>query len=318
MLPFALPVDVALARPVTAFPSSDGLSLEPKWDGWRAVLRTGPSPGVFSRHGTDLTRAMADVAHRAGRMPDAVLDGELLAVTDDGRVSFGLLQSRAGKRPRPGAGFSVVFVAFDLLATGANGTDLRRLPYRERREQLVSLLGEAPAGIRPTPATGDEQGALAWVGALGGGIEGVVAKPVEGLYLPRYGSGWTKWRRQHTTDAVITGITAAADPGRQAAVLSRPDAEGRLRPVGVSLPLPSGLRRELVPLLRPAGDRLAELPGTVGGLPGSPPITYLPVVPEVVVEIVTDQERPEFGRYRHRPRIVRRRTNLTPDLLLPA
>ncbi|MFB8243275.1 hypothetical protein ACFC58_42750 [Kitasatospora purpeofusca] len=73
----------------------------------------------------------------------------------------------------------------------------------------------------------------------------------------------------------------------------------------MSLPLPAPLRAELAGLLRPAGDRLAELPGTVGGLPGSPPIPYLPVAPEIVVEVLADQDRPEFGRYRHRPRVTR-------------
>ncbi|ARF82481.1 hypothetical protein ACIG0C_30805 [Kitasatospora aureofaciens] len=314
MLPFDLPVDVALGRPVTDFPSGGGLSLEPKWDGWRALLRTGPDSRVFSWHGTDLTRAMADVAHTARRLPEAVYDGELLAVTDDGTVSFTLLQTSAGKGPKPGAGFSVVFVAFDLLATGNDTTDLRGQAYRERRERMLALLDGAPAGIRPTPATGDDHGALAWVGSLGGAIEGVVAKPLGRPDLPRYGSAWTKWRRRHTADAVITGITAAANPNQQAAVLSRPDTDGRLRAVGVSLPLTPELRRELAPQLHPAADdQLAELPGTVGGLPGSPPVSYLPVVPEIVVEILVDQDRPEFGRYRHRPQIVRVRAGPTPN-----
>ncbi|MFJ2582811.1 hypothetical protein [Kitasatospora aureofaciens] len=78
----------------------------------------------------------------------------------------------------------------------------------------------------------------------------------------------------------------------EAAVLAQPDAHGRLRLVGVSLPLSPELRRELVTLLRPLGDQLAELPGTVGGLPGSPPVSYLPVAPEVVVEVLADQDRP--------------------------
>ncbi|MFD8781266.1 hypothetical protein [Kitasatospora sp. NPDC059599] len=291
------------------------LSLEK--DGWRALLRTGPTARVFSRHGADLTRAMSDVAQSAEQVPEAVLDGELLAVTTDGRVSFGLLQSRAGKGPKPGSGFTVVFVAFDLLATGRDGRDLRSLPYLDRRRRLLDLLDGAPTGIQPTPASGTDAGALAWVGALGGAIEGVVAKPTN-PYLPRYGSGWTKWRRRHTTEAVITGITAAANPNQQAAVLAKPDTTGQLRPVGVSLPLEPALRSHLASLLEPVGDQLAELPGTVGGLPGSPPVTYLPVVPQVVVEILTDQDHPEFGRYRHRPRIVRHGADLTPDLLAPA
>jgi hypothetical protein len=75
--------------------------------------------------------------------------------------------------------------------------------------------------------------------------------------------------------------------------------------VGVSLPLGQAVRRELLPLLRPAGDTEAELPGTVGGLPGADPVRYRPVVPEVVVEIEAEQIGPrEFGRFWHRPRVL--------------
>ncbi|MFJ9460817.1 hypothetical protein ACIRST_37835 [Kitasatospora sp. NPDC101447] len=120
-------------------------------------------------------------------------------------------------------------------------------------------------------------------------------------------------------DAVITLVrvnTPSVTPATQAAVLSRPGHDGRLRPVAVSLPLGRDLRGALAPLPHPASDH-AELPGTVGGLPGSPPIPYLPVRPEVVVEIETDQAQPEFGRYRHRPRITRVRAELHPMQLTP-
>ncbi|WP_409467369.1 hypothetical protein [Streptomyces sp. HC307] len=53
----------------------------------------------------------------------------------------------------------------------------------------------------------------------------------------------------------------------------------------------------------------------MGGLPGADPVRYLPVKPEVVVEIDVDQERLEFGRYRHRPRVRRVRGDLAPDLV---
>jgi hypothetical protein len=82
----------------------------------------------------------------------------------------------------------------------------------------------------------------------------------------------------------------------------------------VSLPLARRLREVVAPLLHPAGE-VRELPGTVGGLPGAAPVRYRPVEPEVVVEIEVDQQRLEFGRYRHRPRVLRVRGDLTPALL---
>ncbi|MEV4190720.1 hypothetical protein [Streptomyces toxytricini] len=121
-----------------------------------------------------------------------------------------------------------------------------------------------------------------------------------------------KWRRRHTAEAVVIGVTGTA-PARQALVLGRMWA-GRMRAVGVSLPVGDRLRAAVAPLLHPTGEQIRALPGTIGGLPGAEPIPYLPVMPEVVVEIEADG-RLEFGRYRHRPRVRRVRGDLTLDRL---
>ncbi|MEV7190098.1 hypothetical protein [Kitasatospora sp. NPDC093102] len=55
----------------------------------------------------------------------------------------------------------------------------------------------------------------------------------------------------------------------------------------------------------------------MGGLPGSPPVAFPTVKPEVVVEIETD-ERAEFARYRHRPKVKRVRGDLSPERLVRA
>ncbi|MFF4409873.1 ATP-dependent DNA ligase [Streptomyces sp. NPDC001404] len=311
MTPFDLPAPLALARAVEVIPDRPGMGLEPKWDGWRAEIHTG-SGRVWSRHGTDLTRPFSDVAEAAAALPDAVLDGELVAVLDDGRgVAFDRLQSRAGGRgPRAGADFSVHVAVFDVLAVG--DTDLRPRPYTERRAELLRVLAGGPATLRAVPSTEDVQEARAWVGALGG-VEGVVGKPADGRYVAGRGSGWVKWRQRHSTEAVVLGVTGTA-PAEQAVVLGRRRA-GQMQAVGVSLPLGNRLRRDVAPLLHATGSAIRELAGTVGGLPGAAPVRYLPVVPEVVVEIEVDQEKLEFGRYRHRPRVRRVRGDLTSDMV---
>ncbi|MFG2910935.1 hypothetical protein ACGF13_38545 [Kitasatospora sp. NPDC048286] len=201
---------------------------------------------------------------------------------------------------------------FDALA---DDNDLRPLPYLERRRRLLALLEIAPAAIWPVPMTDDLDQAQAWFGSLGGGVEGCVLKPANSRYTAGYSSGWRKFRVTTTAEAVVVGIVPGSSPTRQAAVLAQPDARGRLRPVGISLPLDQAQRSELAPLLHPAGSDLTELPGTVGGLPGSPPVVFLPVEPEVVVEIETD-ERAEFARYRHRPKVKRVRGDLSPEHLV--
>ncbi|MEU2453970.1 ATP-dependent DNA ligase [Streptomyces sp. NPDC012765] len=311
MPPFILPVPLALARAVDAVPEGPSWSLEAKWDGWRCCVHTS-SGRVWSRHGTDLTRAFSDVGAAAAALPDAVLDGELVAVLADGSgVAFDRLQSRAGGRgPRRGADFTIQVAVFDVLAVGE--VDWRPRPYAERRSELLRLLDGGPAALRPVPATSSAEEALAWVGALSG-VEGIVGKPVSGRYVDGLRSGWVKWRQRHTTEAVVIGVTGST-PATQALVLGRPSG-GRMRAVGVSLPVGERLRAALAPLLRATEERERQLPGTVGGLPGADPVRYRPVEPDVVVEIDVDQERLEFGRYRHRPRVKRVRGDLVPKLL---
>jgi ATP-dependent DNA ligase len=175
----------------------------------------------------------------------------------------------------------------------------------------LDLLDNGPPAIRPVPVTDDVATALDWVGALNG-VEGIVMKPNR-PYVAGRNSGWLKWRQIHTSEAAVLGVSGRT-PATQCLVLGLPHPAGRMRAVGVSLPLGQAVRHELLPLLRPAGDTEAELPGSVGGLPGSDPVRYRPVIPDVVVEIEADRPLPrEFGRFRHRPRVLRVRGDMTVD-----
>ncbi|MFE3560191.1 hypothetical protein ACFXKW_35845 [Streptomyces sp. NPDC059193] len=304
MTRLVLPLPLALCKPVDRIVTP--AFLEAKLDGWRCQIRCGAGR-LWSRHGTDLTDRFSDIARASRELPDCVLDGELVAVLDSGEVAFTRLQTRSSRGPRLSADFSVHFAAFDALAVG--DTDLRPRTYQERREHLLALLRDGPPAIRPVPVTTDVDTALSWVGGPLG-VEGVVMKP-DPAYAAGHASGWLKWRQMRTSEAVALGVSGRT-PGTQCLVLGLPGADGRLRAVGVSLPLAHAVRRDLVTLLRPAAETEAQLPGTVGGLPGSKPIQYLPVVAEIVVEIEADQLRPrEYGRFRHRPQVLRIRGDLT-------
>ncbi|MGW3045776.1 hypothetical protein ACWC9T_38515 [Kitasatospora sp. NPDC001159] len=189
------------------------------------------------------------------------------------------------------------------------------MPLGDRRTRLLDALG-APGLIWPVPTTADPVEARTWFGQLGGGIEGAVCKIANLPYRPGRRSGWTKFRMKDSTSAVVIGITSAETPASQAAVLALPTPTGRLRAVGVSLPLSAAVRADLATRLHPAGDTLATLPGTVGGLPGSPPVRYQPVEPTTVVDIEVDAGQVEHGRYRHRPRVLRLRPDLEVDQLV--
>src|SRR4051794_36406653 len=104
---------------------------EVKWDGFRAVVATGPAFRVRSRRGWDMTPLLPEL--RA--MPDGlVLDGELVALAADGRPD----QPRLCRRILHGDdAIPVVYLIFDVLAI--DGEDVKVLGYRERRELLDEL-----------------------------------------------------------------------------------------------------------------------------------------------------------------------------------
>ncbi|CAM5503498.1 MULTISPECIES: hypothetical protein [Streptomyces] len=110
------------------------------------------------------------------------------------------------------------------------------------------------------------------MGALGG-VEGIVYKPERPYAAGRTASGWLKWKRRHTLDIAVLGVTGTS-PATQAIALGLPLTRGALQAVGVSLPLPAALCPQLTGLLHPqGGGARGQLPGTVGGLPGAPPVS---------------------------------------------
>lgn len=186
------PVDVALAKAAEQIPAPHelpgGSRFEPKWDGFRAtVTRVGDAARLWSRNGTDLTAAFADVVAAAVRqIPEGVvLDGELVAYVD-GRLSFDALQRRlaAGRRTARArtTEYPASYVAFDLLATA--GVDLRTQRWTVRRQRLETLAAAWRPPLQLTPVTDDLAEAELWFETLGTmGIEGLVAKGAATRYV---------------------------------------------------------------------------------------------------------------------------------------
>lgn len=184
----------------TAFDDPDWW-FEVKWDGYRAILSS--SKGrvkARSRRGLDLLGPFPELGNLV--LPDRVaIDGEVVAFDELGRPSFSLLQQRTGFG---GAGTAakvgVNFVAFDLLYRDA---DLTRVPYRERRSALVDLDLPSPLVV---PEATPETGVSLFEAAKEAGLEGVVAKRSESLYLPgRRSPDWRKVAVRHRLRAVVGG-----------------------------------------------------------------------------------------------------------------
>ena len=168
---------------------------EPKWDGHRAIVRLHRGKvEALSSNGLaridrwpwlpDAVRASCDV--------DAILDGEVIALDEDGRHSFQLV----GRPDRPHA-----FVVFDLLAL--RGTDALARPWHERRALLEEHLHPAPP-ISITPHSDDAATIMQVTQA--NGFEGVIAKRRGSTYQPgRRSPSWVKVKHRFEQELVIGG-----------------------------------------------------------------------------------------------------------------
>lgn len=159
-----------------------GWAVEPKFDGWRAIVeRTGGRTVVTTRNGHDVTDKVPTLRALIG--PDIVLDGELVAgagTLDDFYRLFGALASRAAN--------AVTFIAFDVLAIADEL--LVQQAYDARRAVLTSL--DLPGVlVAPSYDGADLDGVL--TACDDAGMEGVVLKRRRSIYRP--GQRSSDWRK---------------------------------------------------------------------------------------------------------------------------
>src|SRR5918992_4559192 len=118
-------------------PLGSGYAYEIKWDGFRALVSTVDRLIVRSRRGWDMTHAVPELE----RLPAGlILDGELIALGDDGLPSFPRLSERVLHRHD---GIGVSYVIFDVLA--CDGHSVMASPYAERRRLLEELELDGPS-----------------------------------------------------------------------------------------------------------------------------------------------------------------------------
>jgi bifunctional non-homologous end joining protein LigD len=215
-----------------------GWLFEIKYDGVRALaVRDGEHVRIFARSGTDVTQRYPEVALAFDALPydRFVMDGEIVALNDDGRPNFSRLQNRMHVQDPAAArklSFSIPVIdfVFDLLAF--DGFDLRAMPLQERKELLSRLIrGEGP--IRYCDHI-IGRGRDFFAAAAETGIEGIVAKRRDSAYRGVRTGDWMKIKCPRERNFVIGGYT---DPDGSrthfgALLLGVYESDGRLRFVG--------------------------------------------------------------------------------------
>lgn len=168
---------------------------EIKWDGWRVIaIKAGTSVRLWSRNQKDLTHAFPSIAAAVATIEaeSAVLDGELVAVNEDGRPSFSALQRRGSDPSR------LFLYAFDLLHV--DGEDLRAVPLDRRKARLAKVLDSSAVRISPA-MPGDPRDMAAEFRRLG--LEGIVAKKRTSSYVSGENSAWVKFRLSLMQEFVV-------------------------------------------------------------------------------------------------------------------
>jgi bifunctional non-homologous end joining protein LigD len=244
-----------MATRAATLPSGREWSYEVKWDGYRAqVVKDGPAVSLASRNLKSITRQYPAVAAAAERLraTRAILDGEIVALDQNGRPSFQALHHASLD------GLSLVYYAFDLLHL--DGRDLTRTPLDERRAALHDVV--AGSGLllsEPLPGTPDQIAAA--VRDLG--LEGVVAKRRRSVYaVGRRSDAWVKVRFARHQEFVVGGYKPNAT-NFDSLLVGYYDAR-RLRYAGkVRSGFTPHLRAELFAQMRPLESRrcpFANLP----------------------------------------------------------
>jgi ATP-dependent DNA ligase len=333
-LPVMPPVAPMLAKAVKDVPEG-ALSFEPKWDGFRSVVfRDGDEVEIGSRNERPMTRYFPEVAAALlANLPErCVVDGEIVIPDRDGRrLDFDALLQRvhpAASRVKLLAEQTPAsFVAFDLLALGDE--DCTGLPFERRRALLEEALAAARPPVYVTPATRDRAVAVTWFSQFeGAGLDGVVAKPLDGPYEPDKRVMF-KVKHERTADCVVAGYRPhkSGDDVIGSLLLGLYDDTGRLASVGVVGAFPMARRRELFTELQPLVTSFEGHPWNWGAgqqegvrnprssetsrWNAGKDLSFVPLRPERVLEV--RYEHMEGTRFRHTAQFSRWRPDRTPE-----
>lgn len=322
-LPVQPPLEPMLAKAQAKVPNDAGVwSYEPKWDGFRAlVFRDGGEVVLLSRSGKDLGRYFPElvVALRDELAPRCVLDGEVVVPREiDGRVR--LDWESLSQRIHPAASRIKMlseqtpahFIGFDALATG--DVSLLKEPFRVRRQALGDAVNEK-TWCHVTRTTEDPEQGAQWLETFeGAGLDGIIAKRLDGPYLPGKRE-MVKVKHARDADCVAIGYRIHKSGEGVGSILLGLYHDGEIQMVGGAASFSVKDRIKLLADLEPLreGDEVRE--GDPSRWNSAADKRWIPVRPEKVCEVAYDQMEGNTlhgRRFRHAVKFVRWRPDREP------
>ena len=310
------------AKLVGDLPAGAHWQYEPKWDGFRCLaFKDGGEVDLRSKAGQPFNRYFPEIVEAVGALaaPRAVLDGEIVIPVGES-LSFDELLLRihpAASRVRKlAAEHPALVIVFDLLVD-ERGRSVVGLALAERRARLESFMREhVPAGspLRLSPVTRERAAAFEWLHALGGGLDGIIAKRTDLAYQSGERTGMEKYKRMRTADCVVGGFRyASAGKVVGSLLLGLYDDAGLLNHVGFT----SSFKAAEKPALTRELEKIVEAPGFTGQAPGGPSRwstertgEWQPLATRLVCEVQYDHF--SGGRFRHGTKFLRWRPDKEP------
>jgi bifunctional non-homologous end joining protein LigD len=190
-----------LCRVAERPPSGAGWVHEIKFDGYRMQLRVAAGRATLkTRKGLDWSDKFPAIVEAGAALPDALIDGEVVALDGDGIPNFSALQAALSERQTD----DLVFFAFDLLYAG--GANLRGESLAARKQRLAKLLRTKTRGPRLRYVEHFEtDGGAVFDSARRAGLEGIVSKRLDAPYASGRSDAWTKSKCRPGHEVVIGG-----------------------------------------------------------------------------------------------------------------
>lgn len=308
--PFTPPIETMEAKVSEKWPKGN-FAYEPKWDGFRAVVWSNPGGRIDSRNQRPLLRYFPELEDGIAQLPEGtVVDAEIVVVIDD-VTTFDTLQLRlhpaASRVEKLSNEIPARLVAFDLLAD--RGEDIRMLPFSERRARLEELMRSLDQPWNLTPSTTDEATAKRWFDEFEPtGCDGIIVKPLDQAYI--HGKrAVIKIKHRRTVDCVVGGYRVHKDGDKIGSLLlGLYNDAGDLHFIGHCSGFQDADRVEMLNQFEALrsdesfGEE-ARVPGGDSRWSAGKDLSWVPIVPGVVVEISYDQL--EGYRFRHATRFHR-------------